>query len=266
MRKDNNLPVLNHRGYLGYLYVNEKDRNRIYGSIVREGDSDKVLAVCAGDNIDKVTRTFIVFVESIISDEEFLAQNRIWKEKTDWRSIAAVFNMLPDAFENRIISGAFDEKLLEAVPGGNYVVPLYYVTKAWEFLLKGSLASYSFMVSPDEEDGEVSDDYVNYKGMKRLRDEAIRQNDLMKSVWKKYYGVDVDKLAFHPSNYNMHMVPNVSMDEYYDFFSSVPDGVAEWIFNHVNFPDREWITFDAVSALMEFCCFMLDDRLSEDKV
>ncbi|MBQ0141629.1 MAG: hypothetical protein KBT06_02300 [Prevotellaceae bacterium] len=57
--------------------------------------------------------------------QEFKEKDRLWKSSIDYKSIAAVFNILPDVFEKKIESGDFDANLVTCVEGGDYIVPLY---------------------------------------------------------------------------------------------------------------------------------------------
>ena len=61
----------------------------------------------------------------------------------------------------------------------------------------------------------------------------------------------------------MHLPPNVTYEEYQDYFMDVPEGIDEWILCGINHPNRDIVTHDEVSALMEFTAEVLLRRRNE---
>lgn len=157
---------------------------------------------------------------------------------------------------------------MEKVEGGDYAVPLYYVTKAWDNLLKGSLGSLSFMIGPEEDDDfseEILKVYLQEEYASRSRGEATLQNDKMKELWKAHFEIDIDALEIDFTKYDMHLPPNVTQDEYYWYFEDLPDGVNEWIMRPINHPSETWAPHDATSCLMEFTANIIKYERNENK-
>lgn len=192
---------------------------------------------------------------------DYRAKLELWKSTTDYKSVAAVLNILPDLFEKRIESGEFDKSLLNGVEGDYYVVPLYYVTKAWDNLLKGTIGSWSFMFGPEEDDDYSEKrllEFLQEENATRSRSEAIIHNDQMKQVWKKHFDIDIDELNIDFTKFDIHLEPNLSWSDVMDYFDSCPDGMAEWIFSSpVNHPSEDWVGHDAVSGLMEVVAYII---------
>ena len=90
-------------------------------------------------------------MENSVSSKSFKERCKEWKSTTDFERVRCVFNILPDEFRKRVENNTFDKSLLTSVKGGDYEVPLYYVTKAWDILLRGSLFPIDFMIGPEEE-------------------------------------------------------------------------------------------------------------------
>ena len=251
------LPILHHRGYIGILRINSKDRNRIYGSIAKE-ETPKVIILkdCyAGNNIEEVTEQFILFVNRDIDIAEYNERNREWRKHNDIKSIAAVYNILPKEFKTILESGIFDRNLLQKVEGGFYEVPLYYVTKAWDFILKSDMNGYEFMVGPyfGDEKPDISDwrEFIIEDNPQRFRCQAIANNNSIKKLWRDFFDIDIDSLDIDFLKFNRHLVPNVSIDESHIFYRDVPDGVYEFIFDCINNPSIDYVFLDTVSDLME---------------
>lgn len=253
------------KGYFTILRPNRRDL-RYYGCIYKLDSYEnlKEHGGLAAENEEEAKQRFLGIVESLVEAEKWRETNRKWhQENTDIESIGCVYDILPEKFRERVISGQFDKTLLEHVYGGDYTVPLPYVTKAWDVLLKGELGHYAFMIGP-EEDNE--DDYettlrelIEEKHATRTRLEAIRQNDEIIKIWKEKLNVDIDGLDVDFTQFNMHMPPNISDSEYEDYFFNVPDGVFEWILTGVNNPNGK-CTFESVSALMEFTALIIKER------
>lgn len=150
MNDNNTLPTYTHQGYISRLWYNDKDRNRIYGSICRAESPDIVsVDTCfAGDTLEEVKERFISCVNRHIWIKNYKAKQTEWKSRTNFESIAAVYNILPKEFRKLIDDHKFDETFIDVVKGGAYEVPLYYVTKAWDFILNGSLCGCGFMIGP----------------------------------------------------------------------------------------------------------------------
>lgn len=258
--------LLEHKGYkcIAKLY---EDGRWGFGSGPQPTTNSEFPFFWYADNIEEAKARFAASIDRMIEQQEYKRKSAKWKEEVDYKTIAAVVNILPDVFEKRIQEGHFDKILLQQVKGGDYVVPLYYVTKAWDNLLKGSLGTLSFMIGPEEDDDfseEELQQFLKDENATRSRGEAIIQNDMMKEVWKKYFRIDIDALNVDFTKYDMHLPPKVSRDEYYWYFDDVPDGVNEWILHPVNYPSTDWILHDFVSCLMEFTANVIQFERFED--
>ena len=174
-----------------------------------------------------------------------------------------VFDILPQRFRERIATDKFDKALLKSVPGGDYAVPLYYVTKAWDIILKGTLDHYAFKIGPEEDDEEEYDaalkEFMEEEHATRTRAGAIKDNDEMKVIWKEMLGVDIDNIEVDFTQYNMHLTPQVDERTFEDYFFDVSDGVLEWILDGINAPNGV-CAFESVSVLMEFTAFIIGER------
>ena len=267
--KFSDLPVLEYKGFRGVLEVNKKDNGRIYGKVCPPESPDLPLEpwIYAGDTVKDAQKVFEHQVEKIILHREYAKKQTIWKDITDYESIRAVRNILPELFKQRVEDKTFDLSLLSAVPGGDYQVPLYYITKAWDILLKGSLEPMSFKIGPEEDYDFTEEDLAEFiaeEHATRTRFEACRENNKMKVLWKKLFDIDIDTLQVDFCKFDMHLPPKVSIKEYEAYFVDVIDGVNDWILDCINHPEYQSITFDAVSALMEFTAQVLLWR--EDKL
>jgi len=220
------------------------------------------------DNEEEARQRFASSVNRMIERQEYIKAGEIWAAHVDYESIAAVYNILPDVFEDIIKAGRFDKSLLEKVEGSDYVVPLFYVTKAWDNLLKGSLGSLSFMIGPEEDDDfseETLKEFLQEENASRSRGEATLQNDRMKELWETYFGIDIDALEIDFTKYDMHLPPNVTQGEHCWYFENVPDGVNEWIMYPINHPSEDWVFHDTVSCLMEFVANIIKHERYEDR-
>lgn len=263
MAEDKTLPTLFHKGYVSRLWYNEKDRNRIYGSICKAETPDVVAVdTCfAGDNIDEVKERFIQCVERHINIANFKSSQSLWKSKSDYLTIAAVYNILPKVFRTRILEGNFDKSVIDNVKGGFYEVPLYFVTKAWDYILNGSLCGFGFSIGPwhNKDKGDWYD-FIVEERPNRFRCQAIANNNEMKQIWLEYFGIDIDAIDIDFSLYNRHLTPNVSSEDEYYFFQDVPDGVEEYILGPINRPSPDYVYLDTVSDLMEYAAFLNRNR------
>lgn len=255
------LPILEYKGYKALLTLNPSD-NRLWGEICSPENPSAPMDSWgfAGDDIKKAEDVFRYQVEKIISYKEFNEKCHECKSKTDFESVRCVMNILPKEFEQRISENKFDATLLDAVKGGDYEVPLYYVTKAWDIILKGELFPIDFMIGPEEEEDCTEADIQEFLAEEkaiRTRCEACRDNNKMKNVWKESFNIDIDTLNIDFSQFNMHLPPNVSYEEYQDYFMDVPEGIDEWILCGINHPSSDIVTHDEVSALMEFTAEVL---------
>lgn len=262
--------TLEHRGYTCIAKRHENGRWGFGNSPNPEkADPDcQFDFYCMADNEEEARQRFAVSVDSMIAKQEYQKRDELWKSLVDYKSIAAVFNILPDVFEDIIKAGRFDESLLDKVEGGDYVVPLFYVTKAWDNLLKGSLGSLSFMIGPEEDDDfseEVLKEFLQEENASRSRGEAVIDNNKMKELWKNHFGIDIDALEIDFTKFDMHLPPKVTRDEYYWYFEDVPDGVNEWIMCPINHPSEDWAYHDAVSCLMEFVANVIKNERYEDR-
>ena len=263
------LPVLEYKGFKGLLEYNARDNGRIYGKICPPESPDIPLDSWgyAGDSVDDIRKTFESQVESIIWSREYNDAFRQWLKVTDYESIICVQDILPDRFEKRVKEGKFDMSLLDGVKGGCYVVPLYYVTKAWETILKGRLEPMDYWIGPEEEDDcteEAIAVFLKEKNATRSRCEACRDNDRMKELWLELFDIDLDSIEIDFHQFDMHLPPKVSMDTYEKHFNDIPNGINEWILDNVNHTDGTSTAHDEVSALMEFTAQVLLWR--EDKL
>ena len=261
------LPVLEYKGYKALLTLNPED-NRLYGKIYTPENPLEPMDSWgfARDCIKDAEDIFHHQVEKIILYKQIDEKCSEWKKNTDFESVRCVMNILPDKFRERVVEHKFDHSLLSSVKGGDYEVPLYYVTKAWDVLLKGSLFPIDFKIGPEEDEGCTEDDikaFLVEENATRARCEACKDNDKMKVVWKEFFDIDIDSLDIDFLKYNMHIPPNITYDEYDYYFSDIPDGINEWILFGINYPEREYIAHYYVSSLMEFTAQVLMWRNGE---
>ncbi len=242
---------LEYKGYTTVSSIGKYDL-RYYGEIYTPAKVKEKNWGFASDNYYEFKDHFESMVDEIISRKEWKRRNEEWKNSgIDISSIACVFDILPDKFRERIGNGKYDKTLNTKVNGGFYEVPLYYVTKAWDVLLKGDLCDCVYKV---EYDPDLDDDPVD-----RLLEQAISQNNEMKALWKDKFDIDIDCLDVDFTLFNRHIIPNVSKNSMYSYFQSVPNGIEEWILDGINFPGSN-ICFDSVSCLMEFTAYILFER------
>lgn len=238
--------------YNGTFYDNENPEEEIEGWGVYADDAEEAQPIIKS------------CINSIISHKNYKIRNHQWIESdVDRESVGCVFDIMPEHFRQRISSGDFDKRLINSVPGGDYEVPLYYVTKAWDVLLNGELGHLAFMIGPeedyyDDDDEDGPDEFITDE-TKRTRMEACRDNDEMKSIWKEMLGIDIDKFDIDFSQFNKNMPPNVSEEVFETYFFDSVDGIFEWILGGVNYPNGQ-CTFDSVSALMEFTALVVNER------
>lgn len=262
-----NIPPLEYKGYKALLTLNSDD-NRIWGKICTPENPLTPIDNWgfAGDDIEEARELFHSQVDNIISNKLFNERCQEWKSNTDYESVRCVMNILPDEFEQRIKDNKFDNSLLMLVKGGDYEVPLYYATKAWDIILKGELFPIDFMIGPEEDINCTEEDikeFLEENNCTRSRCEACKDNDKMKKLWKEYLNIDIDSLEIDFLQYNMHLPPNINRDEYQDYFMDVPDGIDEWIMGGINYPDSEYVSHDGLSALMEFTAEVLLRRMGK---
>ena len=257
---------LEYKGYTAICKRNPNDRNRFYGKPCPPGHPDKPMdCLFAGDNRRELEEVLRSQVDDIIKMEECRKEQEVWSAVNDKDSIGLVFDILPDRFLERVLAGDFDKTLLEGVKGGDYVVPLYYVTKAWDVLLKGSLEPWSFMIDPEEDDDfseETLKEFMEEECASRSRGQAIIDNDRMKAIWKEQYGIDIDDIEVDFTQYDMHIPPKCSDDTYDDHFLDVPNGIVEWVMSGINHPNGR-VAYDSVSSLMEFAALI--ELVRQDK-
>lgn len=261
------LPILEYKGYRAILTLNPRDK-RLWGKICTPENSSTPIDDWgfAGDDIQEAEKIFQYQVEKIISHKEFNEKCHEWKSKTDYESIRCVMNILPDDFKLRVSENKFDRTLLDGVDGGDYQVPLYYVTKAWDIILNGELYPIDFMIGPEEEEDCTEADILEFLAEEkatRTRCEACRDNNKMKKLWNELFNIDIDTLNVDFLQFNMHLPPNVTYEKYRDYFIDVPEGIDEWILCGINHPNRDIVTHDEVSALMEFTAEVLLRRRNE---
>lgn len=240
---------LEYKDYTCISQENKKFPDRLYCTIYKPGSTDEHFDFFLADNLSEAKEMFEWYVRKDIEREEYSKRDARWKKETDCLSIAAVYNILPDVFEQRVLENRFDTSLLDGVKGWDYVVPLYYVTKAWDVLLHDLDGPVAFMIHPN------GDDYDNYtpeeikeileeEQVKRTRQEAIEQNNKMKVLWLKHFNIDIDALEVDFRSFDMHLSANASHREICDYFLVVPEGLVEWAL----IPARNWQTSTASSA------------------
>lgn len=251
---------LEYKEYTAILVPNSMDKNRLYGRPCSPGHPNEPMEnySFAGDNRIEAEKNFRIQVDTIIRHNEYRTKQLAWSSANDANTIGLVFDIMPDEFQKRISSPDFDRKLIEGVVGGDYTVPLYYVTKAWDILLKGTLDVWSFMIGPEEDDDfsvEALKEFMEEEGATRSRGQAIIDNDKMKALWKAQFGIDIDELDVDFTIFDMHIPPKAKPNEYNDYFLDVPDGIVEWMMCGINHPTGG-VTFDSVSSLMEFAALI----------
>lgn len=262
--------LLEHRGYTCIAKLYEDGRWGFGNSEdIEDADPDSPFDFFwFADNEEEAKQRFASSVNRMIEQQEYQKAEDIWKSSVDYKSVASVINILPNVFENRILSGQIDEALLNGVNGGDYVVPLFYITKAWDNLLKGTLGDIAFMIGPEEDDDYSEEElklFLEEEHATRSRGEAILQNDQMKELWKKYFNIDIDSLDVDFTKFDMHMPPNVSEDEHYWYFYNCMDGVREWLLPVVNHPSETWAFHDVTSCLMEFTANIIKYERNENR-
>ncbi len=273
MEKKEIIAEFEYKGYKSEVWINHKDRDRYYGNIYTPKDwskpyfvADWLEACYAGDNLEEARQRFESKAEMLIEREQERKLQEEWESVTDYRSVGSIFCIYPKMFERRINAGEFDKSLLIAVKGGVYEVPLYYVTKAWDILLKGSLHN-AYMIGCEEEEGATEEDIREFmveNQATRTRCEAYQDNAKIKELWKKYFDIDIDALEVDFRKFDMHLEPNVTEKEYYWYFCDVPNGIHEWILGWINYREKEnsegAVSYDAVSSLMEYAADVLQYR------
>ena len=259
--------IFEYRGYKSEAYVNHKAHNRIHGNIYSPGKWDKPLNgwSYAANDVEDARKSFEKCVEELIEAEAESVRQQEWEQVTDHISVGQVFAIKPRAFEQRVKEGKFDKNLLIAVKGGVYAVPIYYITKAWDVLLKGSLPN-AYMIGCEEEEDATEEDIKEFMEecqATRTRAEAYRDNELMKDVWKRHFGIDIDVLDVDFRVFDMHLSPNVSYDEYRDYFCDVPNGIHEWILDPINYCENDYpdgVRYHVAASLMEYTADVLQYR------
>lgn len=272
MGKEKIIAEFEYKKYKSEVWINHKDRDRYYGNIYTPADYTKPYAIAdwgimkyAGDSLEEAHKRFECQVEMLIEQEQERKRQEEWESVTDYISVGQVFAIKPRAFEQRVKEGKFDKNLLIAVKGGVYAVPIYYITKAWDVLLKGSLPN-AYMIGCEEEEDATEEDIKEFMEecqATRTRAEAYRDNELMKDVWKRHFGIDIDVLDVDFRVFDMHLEPNVSEDEYRDYFGDVPNGIYEWILGHINYSEEDSearVSYDFAAALMEYTADVLRYR------
>lgn len=258
-----------YKGFTSSPVPNAKDRNRLYGTII-DPDTGKACEDrgYAADNLAEAEERFQGCVRQIIAQKSYALEVDRWKERVDWKTVASVYNILPDIFRQRALNKEVDTELLQHVEGGDYAVPLHYITKAWDYILKGSLGHWAWFIGPEEEidfSEESLQEFLKESNATRTRNQAVEDNEKMKAVWAELFGIDIDALEIDFSKFDMHFPPHVTEEESMDYFWNVLDGVNEWVLGPVNDPDPSYALPDCTSALMEFACEMAKDCFSEEE-
>src|SRR5574344_125461 len=222
-------PKLEYKGYTAYLLAKEGR----YFSKVYEPRNNNPLEGCgfSVDTLEEAMPRFKSMGERELQNKAFKRKNEEWLSQTDYESISDVLNIHPKSFKQRVLDGKFDTSLLESVQGGDYAIPLFYVTKAWDEILKGTLTELDFLLCSEEHAGTLVDDeaMLSEKQATRRRSEAISRNDEMKLLWKELFNIDIDEIEIDFNQYNIHMPPNISSEDADLYFYDVPDGIVEWI-------------------------------------
>lgn len=229
---------------------------RFWGDIISVGsEGERNRGSIAANNLQEYEERFKEVVDDLIYSDKRKAKNEEWQRSgVDVDSIIAVFHMHPDELRKRILNKQYDISLNTKVPRGDYEVPLYYVTKAWDYILKGDTGRFSFWLEPDPDDDEAP--------AIRTLQTAIEDNEKIKEIWKEYFSVDIDELDVDFDKFDLH-IANVSDSYYAWYFTSVPNGLEEWILDGVCRP-HDGCNFDHVSCLMEFAAYVRIQRRSSD--
>ncbi|MBO7276817.1 MAG: hypothetical protein J6U84_02530 [Bacteroidales bacterium] len=261
---ETNLPNLEYKGYKCILEY-DSETNTYSGKICPPSNPTEPLEnwefhCCHQQKLQKI---FEMQVTKIIPWESFQKKNKEWLSVTDYESIRTVFNILPDEFRKRVENNEFDKTLLQSVKGGDYEVPLYYVTKAYDVLFKGPLETIAYKIGLDEDDDcteEEFNSYIEDKGITRNGIEACIDNNKMKTLWKELFNIDIDAIDIDFRQFNMHLPPNFEREFSIYYFNDGVNGVEDWIYFGITNPESEGVTFDQVSCLMELLALICLER------
>lgn len=180
----------------------------------------------------------------------------------DSNSIGPVYDIRPDDFRKNIEDGLFDKNLLLKTKGGQYEVPLFFVTKAWDIIFKGELdpwLEFFFCV----EDGETDMDMFKENNCTRHFTQAVSDNDKMKTLWFDYFGIDIDAVKCDFWQFNANLQPNVTADDENYYFHDAQNGIIEYVFDSINRPGslgKYYIYPEKISELMEMTAKIIRDR------
>ncbi len=206
----------------------------------------------------------------------------------DYETIHAVMNILPDKLEEIINQGKFNKDLLVKVPGGYYEVPIYYVTKAWEYFIKpGNCGRFRYFASVyyfeseeydslDTTDEEIvieewnrmySKESIEVYGEKRRTFyQAYQDNKKIKEIWKSKFNIDIDALEIDFSLFNRMLPPQIDEYDSFAYFVKPPeskDGYFVYpiidVYPYFICSYGIEIEKDNVSTLMELLAFSLQD-------
>ena len=137
---------------------------------------------------------FVNYVEESLNMQRYCGDTFAWERKNDFRSVSNVMACQPDEFLRRIREDNFDKSLLVEAPGGDYEVPVWYATKAWDFILKGETDSFDYYLGPSSKNYSPEEiaKFQEENQYERLLDDAIADNDRMKQIWKEQFGINID--------------------------------------------------------------------------
>lgn len=223
--------------YKGYKCEASFDKKSLQYAGTLTDDSGNLLKHCfMGDYESDFITMGRKEIDSILSRRASDLLFREWKKTPLSTLVSSVFNLQPERFQELAESGKFDLHFL--VPGF-YEVPLAYVTKAYDVLLKGYMMENLDWFETEYGDGG------------RSVEDAIKLNDEIKQIWKDQAGIDIDALEVDFSQFNAHIAPQVSKEEEDRYFYDIPDGICEWIISGI-FNPQECCAHDATSCLMEY--------------
>lgn len=196
---------------------------------------------------------FVNYVEESLNMQRYCGDTFAWERKNDFRSVSNVMSCQPDEFLRRIREDNFDKSLLVEVPGGDYEVPVWYATKAWDFILKGETNPFDYYLGPSSKNYSPEEiaKFQEENQYERLLDDAIADNDRMKQIWKEQFGINIDAFELDFSIFGKNLPPKVTEKEYRKHFWRRDFNLHEGVFKAAVMPISFRAGCNSISDLME---------------